>query len=83
MARLSTPRGQIRLNAKKGHLVASGRHRMVRICHLVLRRQGRGPHRETGAASIFLTASRTDRVRSAPFDLIELQVGVLFGDDED
>ncbi len=30
-----------------------------------------------------LTASRTDRVRAAPFDLIELQVGVLFGDDED
>ena len=30
-----------------------------------------------------LTASHTDRVRAAPFDLIELQVGVLFGDDED
>ena len=30
-----------------------------------------------------LTASRTDRVHAAPFDLIELQVGVLFGDDED
>jgi Uma2 family endonuclease len=30
-----------------------------------------------------LTASRTDRVRAAPFDLIELQVGVLFGDDEE
>ena len=30
-----------------------------------------------------LTASRTDRVRAAPFDLVELQVGVLFGDDED
>lgn len=30
-----------------------------------------------------LTAARTDRVRAAPFDLIELQVGVLFGDDED
>jgi len=30
-----------------------------------------------------LSASRTDRVRAAPFDLLELQVGVLFGDDED
>jgi Uma2 family endonuclease len=30
-----------------------------------------------------LTAARTDRVRAAPFDLTELQVGVLFGDDED
>jgi Uma2 family endonuclease len=30
-----------------------------------------------------LSASRTDRVRAAPFDLVELQVGVLFGDDED
>ena len=30
-----------------------------------------------------LTASRADRVRAVPFDLIELQVGVLFGDDEE
>ena len=30
-----------------------------------------------------LTAARSDRVRAAPFDLIELQVGVLFGDDEE
>lgn len=30
-----------------------------------------------------LTAARTDRVRAAPFDLVELQVGVLFGDDEE
>lgn len=30
-----------------------------------------------------LTAARTDRVRAVPFDLLELQVGILFGDDED
>ena len=30
-----------------------------------------------------VTASRTERVHAPPFDLIELQVGVLFGDDED
>jgi Uma2 family endonuclease len=30
-----------------------------------------------------LTAARADRVRAVPFDLIGLQVGVLFGDDED
>jgi Uma2 family endonuclease len=30
-----------------------------------------------------LTAARPDRVRAVPFDLIELQVGVLFGDDEE
>jgi Uma2 family endonuclease len=30
-----------------------------------------------------LSASRSDRVHAAPFDLIELQVGTLFGDDED
>jgi Uma2 family endonuclease len=30
-----------------------------------------------------LTASRADRVHAAPFDLIELQVGALFGDDEE
>lgn len=30
-----------------------------------------------------LTAARADRVRAVPFDLLELQVGILFGDDED
>jgi Uma2 family endonuclease len=30
-----------------------------------------------------LTACRTDRVRAAPFDALELQIGILFGDDED
>ena len=30
-----------------------------------------------------LTAARADRVRAVPFDLIGLQVGILFGDDED
>ena len=30
-----------------------------------------------------LTATREDRVHAAPFDLIELQVGALFGDDEE
>jgi hypothetical protein len=28
-------------------------------------------------------AERAERVRAEPFDAIELQVGVLFGDDED
>lgn len=30
-----------------------------------------------------LTAARTDCVRAAPFDAIELRVGVLFGDDDE
>lgn len=30
-----------------------------------------------------LIAARADRVRAEPFDALELQVGVLFGDDED
>ncbi len=30
-----------------------------------------------------LIADRTERVRAEPFDAIELQVGVLFGDDDD
>jgi Uma2 family endonuclease len=30
-----------------------------------------------------LVADQSERVRAEPFDAIELQVGVLFGDDED
>ena len=30
-----------------------------------------------------LIADRSERVRAEPFDAIELQVGVLFGDDDD
>ena len=30
-----------------------------------------------------LTAARKDRVRAEPFDALELQIGVLFGEDED
>lgn len=30
-----------------------------------------------------LGAARGDRVRAEPFDAVELQVGVFFGDDED
>jgi hypothetical protein len=32
---------------------------------------------------LVLTAERGERVRAEPFDALEMQVGVLFGDDED
>lgn len=41
-------------------------------------------HRFTeGGYLLVLAAERSERVRAEPFDAIELQVGVLFGDDED
>jgi Uma2 family endonuclease len=41
-------------------------------------------HRFTdGGYLLVLAAERGDRVRAEPFEAIELQVGVLFGDDED
>ena len=41
-------------------------------------------HRFTeGGYLLVLAAERTERVHAEPFDAIELQVGVLFGDDED
>jgi Uma2 family endonuclease len=41
-------------------------------------------HRFTeGGYLLVLAAERPERVRAEPFDAIELQVGVLFGDDED
>lgn len=41
-------------------------------------------HRWTeGGYLLVLAAERGDRVRAEPFEAIELQVGVLFGDDED
>jgi len=38
-------------------------------------------HRHTEAGD--LAAETGERVRAEPFDAIELQLGVLFGDDED
>lgn len=41
-------------------------------------------HRHTGDGYLLvLAAERAERVRAEPFDAIELQMGVLFGDDED
>lgn len=30
-----------------------------------------------------LTTTRKDRIRAEPFDALELQLGILFGDDEE
>ena len=41
-------------------------------------------YRWSAAGSVeVLIADRSERVRAEPFDAIDLQVGVLFGDDDD
>ena len=39
--------------------------------------------RRVARAALALTAATGERVRAEPFDAIDLQVGVLFGDEDD